>query len=360
VARSLSYPGAYGETGLLLLAFTVSSVLVFVSAEIIHGPEWALLAYCLWVCCPWVIYLASKPLSDLPFCCFLFAIFYILCRAVQVHDLSPTKASFLGLLVGFSMLVRPIGLFLGLMAVAFVWLLADLKGLRRRVVVALMIIVGAAIPVVPWELFVYATNHQVILLSTGSTPSIRDGLVFASNSHLKTYRHKIVAPVKAQQVSLDTLRVYPALNSNGAIVHFLLSETHHNPVGILELYVLKAARSWYGSDAQQQDSWVLGVQLILLPLVLVGASGTWNLGGYYRRYAVMGLVLTLYFWIMTTLVLSILRYMVPVMGLLFVLTPGWRAYLNYKSKAGTCDSVSSTNAASRPSLVPVHGSREVI
>lgn len=346
VTRMVSISDTYGETGLSLLAFAVSSVLLFVIAELIHGTEWALVSYGLWICCPWALYLTSKPLSDIPFCCLLFAVFYLLCRAVQRHQLDNTRALLVGLLVGSSMLIRPIGLLLGPIVVAFVWLFAGIDPLRRRIASGLLIIVGTTIPVLPWETYVYVRSHRIILLSTGSIPSIRDGLVFASNGHLKRYRNEISAPARAQQVSLDVSKSYSILTSDRAVLQFLLSEVRQNPVGVLELYALKAGRSWYGSDAQQQDSRVLVIQTVLLPILLVGALGTWSLGGYYRRYAIMSLLLVLYFWAMTILALSILRYMVPAIGLLLVLVPGWRTYLYGRARSPEGAVVQPTNVPS--------------
>jgi len=333
--RVFSLPDAYAEAALPLASLAVSSVILFAAAELLHGTAWALLSYFLWICCPWVLYLSAKPLSDLPFCCFLFAATYFLFSLFKAGKLSASAALLTGLLIGASMLVRPIGMFIGFISVVLLLLLTHKPPLRARVMIASLILVGIAIPVLPWEMWLYQGTHEVVLLSTGSTPSIRDGLAFASsgsnasgtNSHFKMYRHEIAVPFRAQEVSTDARNGYLSLTSGRAILQFLSEEVHRNMLGVTELYLVKAARSWYGSDSQSADSRVLRLQLGFLAISSIGLWGTWRMGGYRSACTVLCLVFVLYFWAMTILVLSILRYMVPAMGLLFLLVPGWRQFL---------------------------------
>ncbi|HYJ86499.1 MAG TPA: hypothetical protein VEW46_10610, partial [Pyrinomonadaceae bacterium] len=64
------------------------------------------------------------------------------------------------------------------------------------------------------------------------------------------------------------------------------------------------------------------VQLAYLLLIVWSLRLVWNQGGIYRVFAIGALLTVLYFWTMTFLVLSILRYMAPATGLLFVLVGG--------------------------------------
>jgi 4-amino-4-deoxy-L-arabinose transferase-like glycosyltransferase len=336
-ARLVSLPDAFGEAALSLLALVISSLTLFALSEQIHGGAWALVSYLLWIFCPWVAYLVCKPLSDLPFCCFLFAIVWMLCRLFKLANLPPILSLITGVLIGCSMLIRPMGLFLVPLAVVLVLALGRTLRLRMRVAIGGLICIGSIIAVLPWELWVYQKAHEVIPLSTGAGPSIRDGLAFAWNSQassaqgrqfVKKYRQRIAVPARAQQVSTDALNNYPRLVTTGGVVRFLSTELRENPDGTIELYLVKAARSWYASDAQTHEGVVLGIQLVLLIMIAGGVWGSWNIGGYCRVCTLLCLSLVLYFWAMTTLVLSILRYMTPAMGLLFLLVPGWKYFLN--------------------------------
>jgi hypothetical protein len=57
-----------------------------------------------------------------------------------------------------------------------------------------------------------------------------------------------------------------------------------------------------------------------------GGLAIWQSDEIKRRYLVFVVILMLYFWLMTLSALSILRYMVPIMGLLITLIPAgiWR------------------------------------
>lgn len=353
-ARVFSFSDSYAETALPILSLAVSAVILFATAELLYGTAWALLSYFLWICCPWVLYLSVKPLSDLPFCCFLFATTYFLFRFFKVGELTAAASLATGLLIGASMLVRPIGMFIGPISVVLLLILTQGPRFRARATIAGLLLIGTAIPIVPWELWLYHAQHDFVLLSTGSTPSIRDGLAFASsganasgkNQQFKKYRHEIAVPAGARQISADARNNYGSLTSVGAIIHFVSKETHQNAVGVIELYLAKAARSWYGSDSQAEDARVLGVQILFLAIISVGVSGTWRTGGYRRFCTILCLALVVYFWTMTTLVLSILRYMVPAMGLLFLLVPGWGYFLPRRYRV--------TNTSTEPALASTY------
>jgi hypothetical protein len=80
-------------------------------------------------------------------------------------------------------------------------------------------------------------------------------------------------------------------------------------------------RSFYGTDSLRYELWLLAIQL---PLLLLSASALklsyrWPEREPWRPLAFLTLAVLVYFLAMTVLVLSILRYLVPAMALLFLL-----------------------------------------
>jgi hypothetical protein len=156
-------------------------------------------------------------------------------------------------------------------------------------------------------------------------PAIRDGLRF--NANPKSYRQAVALPAdvgalmqrlnaRAQQDQLDTLP---------QVAQALREETRTAPVALLKLFALKAARSWYGTDSGRREGGLLLMQLLYFALICASLYRAWQLGGPARLAAGGVGLLLLYSWLLTTLVLSILRYMTPVIGLAFVLAPAlWR------------------------------------
>ena len=80
-------------------------------------------------------------------------------------------------------------------------------------------------------------------------------------------------------------------------------------------------RSWYGTDSHRLELPTLLIQLVYLIFISFGAGIAWRRKGRSKQAAQMILLITLYFWMMTILVLSILRYMLPVMALLMLFVP---------------------------------------
>lgn len=93
------------------------------------------------------------------------------------------------------------------------------------------------------------------------------------------------------------------------------------PWTVAKLVGIKMARSWYGTDSTRFERPTLALQLVYLAAVLWSAWCAWRQGGAARRLVVCVGLVVLYFWGMTTMVLSIVRYMTPVMGLCFLLLP---------------------------------------
>jgi hypothetical protein len=108
----------------------------------------------------------------------------------------------------------------------------------------------------------------------------------------------------------------------GDLVLFMLEELRMQPLTVAKLFSIKIARSWYGTECQRFETPIMLIQTAYLVLILWGSRAAWRRGVDTKQLTVGIWLITLYFWGMTALVLSILRYIVPAMGLLFVLIPG--------------------------------------
>jgi hypothetical protein len=113
---------------------------------------------------------------------------------------------------------------------------------------------------------------------------------------------------------------YDSLTSVGITAGVMWDELVRSPSAVATLVAIKAARSWYATDSHRREVAVAAVQAVYLVLVVAGAGLAWRRGPAARRLTWLVAGLALYFWVMTISVLSIARYMVPAMGLLFLLT----------------------------------------
>lgn len=303
---------------LTVLCMGLAALGIFMLARPLWGTWPGLLASVAWATYPLALWGAKQPNSELPFTVCLYAAlwFWVAPRPNEAN----TRDGLAGLLTGTAMLIRPIAI--GLPIVLLLWL-GWREGLRplfwSR---AGWFMVGVLFLVLPWEIWMYQDTGQWLPLSSGGTVSIVDGLTFAVDD--LEVRESIAIPDAVQAVMLDLQAVSEKgqLSSVGAVLRTLSLAFEKNPTGVIGLIGIKALRSWYATDSGRFEIPSLLVQIIYLSLIIWGGWVAWRDLPPHRPYLVLIALLTLYFWAMTLLVLSIVRYMLPLIGLLLTLLPG--------------------------------------
>lgn len=297
----------------------LASALVYLLAELLWQARLAWLAVLAWNTYPFVLWLTGQISTELPFVVFLYAGIWLYGASLAEGGKKMPGLFGAGLLLGYAMLIRP--------AAWGVPPLLALFALRRptmtrwkRMEAAALLLMGTVVLVAPWELFVWLRTERVVMISTGDIPSILDGLTFGVRS--KAYREGIpLSPGVATLMNhAETKR--EEIDSLGDAAGFMGGEWRSNPGAVIEFFLLKAARSWYGTDSMRYESLIVPVQLFYLVGGALGLAQAWRRSTGTRELGLIFLVLILYFWAMTVLVLPILRYMIPAMGLLIVLLPG--------------------------------------
>jgi len=307
-------------TGLLSMGAT--SALLFLAARLLWKPWPALLAPLAWMTCPFVLWLTTFPNTELPFVVLLWSAYYLAWRFVLKKGQLLPAALVAGLLVGGAMLVRSIAAGCGVLLAGVAWLAGPKLRFPLRWALALVIVLGSLVVVMPWQLWLNGNTAGFAILGTSAVPSVRDGLTFAVLR--KGYRSDIPVPDDVT-VLMEDLRARwqgQELDSLGQIGAALADHLREHTQAVLKLLAIKAARSWYGTDSGQWENAILAVQVVYLALVGLASRRAWHQGGVYRRWMLSAWLFALYFWGMTTAVLSIVRYMVPALGLLFLILPG--------------------------------------
>jgi 4-amino-4-deoxy-L-arabinose transferase-like glycosyltransferase len=263
---------------------------------------------------PFVVWLTKQPNSEIPFAVLLYAGLFFLWYGFTRRMRFSTFFG-CGLLFGVAMLIRPVAIGIPLVLSLGAWLtLREINRLRRAVLIAALIL-GSLTAVLPWEAFVYYKTTNVILLSTNGVKSIRDGLTYGVLT--KDYRES-TAPADVRQVMSDVSARVGELKTTGDIAALLFREFQSHPLAVTKLLLLKIARSWYGTDTGRRELPILLIQMAYLVPISWGAWRTWKLGDGFRNFVIIALLVVFYFWAMTFLALSIVRYMTPVMGLLMI------------------------------------------
>jgi hypothetical protein len=231
--------------------------------------------------------------------------------------------------MGLAILIRPIAIGVAFPMIAMLWLTGQRMTSRFRLLMASMLLIGSFVAIAPWEAWVYSKTGKVVLVSTGGVPALRDGLTFAINR--KGFRQGVNVPEDVASLMQSIQVRYNKLETFRDIFSIMAEQSRKRPLAVAKLYLIKGARSWYGTDSQRFETPILLVQCFYFLLIAWSSVVAWKRGGIARHLALgVGLVI-LYFWAMNVLSTTLVRYMVPVIALSFALLPA----LLHTSKAKT-------------------------
>ena len=299
-----------------VLCNTATATLVWaLGREVGLGPWAAAAGASLFAVHPFVLYGVLIPVSETPFMVLFTGATLFLARGLRQGEAGWLLGG--GVLAGLACLMRPIALLSPVVAAGvLVWKMAGGWSARWRGVAA--VAAGFLLAVLPWVGWVRAKSGEWVPVSSGGPPTLRDGLSF----HHKSFRNRLELPAGVERMSEAAWNRYSELDSSGAYVRFVLRMAAEDPVAVVETYLYKAARAWYGTDAQRKGAERFNLVVSVAWLAAVGA-GIWRRARADWPAAAWLLVgFTGLFWYMTTVALSIARYMTPTAALLAPLAGG--------------------------------------
>ncbi|MEM9553871.1 MAG: hypothetical protein AAGC60_06415 [Acidobacteriota bacterium] len=304
--------------GLALQLFTLACV--GATAALVHRlalrfcggrRDAALFGALAWCGYPPYLWLAKQPNSELPFLVLVLGAGLLWWR---LPTASPRLGAAVacGALCGAAALVRPAAILLAV-PLAVVLVVAqwgeEWGGARRRAVLLAGALLAAQLAVMaPWLLWTHDATGRWMPLSSGGRLSLLDGLTVSA----KEERDGPWVPPRVDALMHAVAAERRSVRGPVDAVGFLWAR---DAVGTVQLVAVKAVRSWYATDSLRFERWLA---LLQAPILALAALGLWR--GWRdppRRTAVLVVVaLSLYFWALTVVVLSILRYMMPAMALL--------------------------------------------
>lgn len=309
------------NTSLFLLAagFIALSALILteISYKVYDKESFAVLGGVLFATHPYILQGLTKTMSVTPFMTFVFlSLLFFLKVLLNSPHRQALHLILVGILVGISMLIRPIAIFLPIVYALLYIVLAKNEGFTRKAVLSCLIIVGAAATTAPWQGVNYSYGESIVL-SSDSTGSMIDGVSF--NNHPR--KDKIELPEGVNDLAMT-------LSNSGAetrveLFSLAIREFRAHPVAAVKLFLVKAGRAWYGAFGQEKRKEFFKL-LISLFYMTLAVLGIWKLNlkePAARMYCVVFLGMTLYFWGMTILVVSMVRYMIPIFGLMVIFIP---------------------------------------
>ena len=265
---------------------------------------------------PFFLWLAKQPNSETPFIPFLVLMFYSYVRLVHADALSNSMwrwAAACGFFAALASLVRPIAIFSGLsLALCALFMLRERVSWMKRCALVAVVAGVNLVTVLPWELKVRTEIGRWVLLSTNGGVGFLEGVTFGLGS-------KDLKPVAVSADVLELMRRgelnKDRVQSVGGLFGFLAGEAKDHPAGFAKFMWIKITRVWYATHEGYQEMRTMLVQGLF---TLMALFGIWSLRKRDPATATGLVVFTLYFWAMASLVLPLLRYMVPVTVVLMV------------------------------------------
>lgn len=308
----------------MIITSLCSIVLTLFSGHLIHSislvifPEkerLARIAMCLFLACPFIIYATYKPLSLVPFCVFLYAsllyFFRFLYRNTTYKEL--IISSFL---LALALLTRPIGILIPLIY-AFVCIVYLFKNKKKAAISAIISLAVTALTIAPWSVYNYVKSNQFVVLSSHGVNSIIDGF----NLSNKFYREKIPVSEDVAMISNSFYKQREEVHSLSDVLTFLKEKWKEDKGAVLNFYAYKAQRVWYGLDSQnsKKERVIKIVSIVYILFFVVGSIVLFRQKQrHYSWWLITVFLITFYFWGMALLVVPLLRYMLPSMGLFMI------------------------------------------
>jgi len=317
----LGVPKSWGLMTLTLLSLSVLGVEAYLIGTRLWEPWMGVAATLAVVTYPFLLWMTREPLSEIPFLPLYGAAVFLTWRGVEELDRRKLYSWFgVGFFCGLAMLVRPFAIGLPVVLGAYV-----LINGRRRYRVSrvfgsvVMILAGAAVVVAPWEVLVYLKTGRVIPLSTSGRSAIIAGWTFPLK--MKRGWLPVACSGSVEGFVRDFNRRAEAANGAGSLLENFTSAARAHPRGMAELLGWKVLRSFYATDTRRRENMAIMIQLPYGIVLALALSLLWTGGERRRRLALLFLMLLGYSLLVTTVVVSIVRYMVPTLALSLVAIP---------------------------------------
>ena len=291
-----------------VILMALAAYLLFLVAREIFNKKIALIASLLWASYPLSLWFVKNPNTEVLFIPLLYAgiLFYIL--TLKRKDFK--FALLAGIALGLASLVRPIGLFLpfflSFLMIIFFW---KVQSKKRQVFLAMILLAGSLLVVSPWMVYLDSKTGDFTSFSLTISHSVVTGITWLVEPGQQVVLSNDVSALIERVKAED-------LTSLSNLSRFFGQELVNSPLTLLKLAGLKIARSWYATSSGWYEKEILVVQLLYLLFSFFGLI--YLISKNKINKATLLLCVVFYFVAITFISVSILRYMIPAMGLMIV------------------------------------------
>lgn len=295
-----------------LLAAGFAAVLLWCIAGQVFDRTVAWVAVGLWTLHPLHLWLTKQPNSELPYEVLLYGAVLASTWALRGRP-APLVAGCAGGLLAAATLLRPAGLLLVLPMAAIWWTCTRGRARGDRVRTLASLVATFVLVLLPWTWWASAQAGHLVVGADATEVNVVEGLTLGAVDEAEL--EAVGAPVGARSLARDVQAREPALQEPSALRSYLWDQVRDRPADLALLVATKAARSWYGTDSGRGEPAVAVVQASWLLATIAGGVAAWRQGGTGRRYLALVAGLVLVTWATTVAVDSIVRLMLPTLGL---------------------------------------------
>lgn len=197
----------------------------------------------------------------------------------------------------------------------------------KALISAIILILGYALATLPWIGYTYYKTKEIVPLARGGVSQIAGGLTYFSSVGQGGNRVSVPPDVMQLLLRHEDMKKNTLDYTAKDILFFLEQEVINHPITLLKFMLIKAGRAWYATSQKWWEGRILLLQTLYLIPACLGIYISFRkkdvLAPYIARdhnFIIMLLIIIGYFWAITVIVVSILRYMVPVMGFVLMFT----------------------------------------
>ena len=314
--------GLSDRTGMAILQAVLSlatSLLTLAIALEFVDVRVGLLGCFLWSTYPFHRWMSKQPSGQMLACVFL-----LLSALTFLRWSSQGRASLFwgcacGMSVALAALTKPFHIALAAVFVILAWICDVPVAWGKRAVFSLAVMMVFAVTILPWEVWACHSAGRFIPLCSNDVASVVDGVSFGLGGRVRAQNLPSL-PASVATVAGDFATRRRQLASNRQVLKLLIAHLREKPSAVALLFLTKGIRCWYANESHHHERWALIIQLLYLPLFVAGGWFAWKSGRLYRNFCLLAMVVTLYYWSMTTIAaLAIVRYMLPATTLLMIL-----------------------------------------
>ena len=279
----------------------------------------AQLTLVLYLSIPFNIYSSSMPLSETPFGVFvLLSIYYLLKGFLNFNKSKYFLLS--GVTLGLALLIRPIGILLPIVYLLIIFYFFFREYKRKAVYRMLFFAFAVFLTILPWSIYNYIKTDKIILLSSNGVGSIKDG----HKLYHKNYREKHEVSEHVKFIVDDFYKKRETLNTLPDIIDFLKDKFKEDKWAVINFYLYKAKRVWFGLDSQniKKERVIKIFSFLYIVLFMIAMYKVFKKNNREQIILLSIIILvTFTFWGMAILVVPLLRYVLLSYGLFTLLIP---------------------------------------